>query len=215
MNAATMLLVWLLGAFSTWEPSQGKDNAFRDGMARDILAVAFDPNEPPLPPFKGRDGRIRTAALMASFARHESSLRPDVDAGHCRENECDHGTAFCVMQVRPGAGIILKGDEYDYAVHQTRAWRTAHDAEIIDGARLLDDRRLCFRVALHMLRGSLRHSGTLGEYTGETGNGPAAKKRWNDAAHYFTASAPGLEDGPVLASMPELLQVHDVVRSPR
>lgn len=213
MTGSTIIATWLLSAWSAWVPATDDARPFREGMARDILAVAYDPAEPPL--FPGPQGRARTALVMARVAALESQLRPDVDVGHCRPTECDHGTAFCPMQVRPAAGIVLDGTMYDYASRRSPAWRRDHAAEIVNGERLVDDRRTCFRVALHMLRASRRHTGGLGEYTGERAHGPLARNRWEGALVWATRHELDAADAQVAADLPRLLESHDVVRAPR
>lgn len=173
----TLITVWLVAAINAWAPFRAETSAaHRAAVAADVAAIAYDPAEPPL--FAGPDGRAKTALLIASVTFFESQYREDIDAGRCRKDECDRGRAFCMLQVQPGpGGLVLVGDEWDYAdrVPGARALR---------GEDLVADRQLCVRAALHMMRASMRHVHSLGEYTGEGRDGPRARwrltyaKRW-------------------------------------
>ncbi|MGD0675189.1 MAG: hypothetical protein ABSC94_07205 [Polyangiaceae bacterium] len=130
------LVAYLVAAMTAWVPlhAHGRSEASADiqaryeSIARDAVTVAFDEGETPL--FAGRDGRAETALLMLSIASFESSFRKTVDDGIGRG---DGGRSYCLMQIRVGRGVTREG------------WT---------GPQLIDDRRLCFRAALHLLHAS-------------------------------------------------------------
>jgi hypothetical protein len=97
-------------------------------IARDAASVALDESEAPL--FEGPDGRTETALLMLSVASFESSFSQRVDDGI---RLGDHGHSYCLMQIRVGQGATREG------------W---------SGRQLIEDRKRCFRAALHILRDS-------------------------------------------------------------
>jgi hypothetical protein len=99
-----------------------------ESIARDVALVALDENEAPL--LEGEDGRTQTALLMLAVASYESSFSKRVDDGSRRG---DHGLSFCLMQIRVGTGTTREG------------W---------NGWQLIEDRKRCFRAALHILRAS-------------------------------------------------------------
>lgn len=144
-------------------------------IARDAATVAFDPNEPPL--YKDVAPRVRTALLLLSIDSSESQFRADVDAGKCREGECDGGTAVGGTQVHPGQGItLIPGAGYRYDRHGAHA------------ADLIQDRVLLFRVTLHMARDSFAQCGNLSAFTSGLRCPEHEKKaEWREhvAKHFF------------------------------
>lgn len=120
--------VWLVGAMASWMPAKTPaEQARYETIAKDFASVAFDPAEKPV--FDGEDGRAKTALLMAAIASFESGYRADVDDGRVRG---DHGTSWCIMQVR--------------VIGKTRDGYTGED--------LVRDRTKCLRVALRIVRES-------------------------------------------------------------
>lgn len=123
-----------------------------------------------------------------------------------KNGSCDGGAAVSLWQVHPGRGIVLFDNGlYGYKVeprkppvrsgytggettgaaalplNQAQAtpppvypYRTA--GQVIDAAAL-HDRAIAAKVALHMLRASLKRDGTLCEYSGEVKPCPKAAKR--------------------------------------
>src|SRR4029077_20129005 len=87
------LLSWLLAAQVHWVPATSVDLPRYEGIARDIVAVSFDPEEAPL--FAGPRGRARTALFIDAVASFESFYREDVDQGKKRG---DLGEV-CILQV--------------------------------------------------------------------------------------------------------------------
>jgi hypothetical protein len=101
-------------------------------IAVDAVAVAYDPDTPPL--FTGPGGRARTVALLLSVAFHESSFRKDVDLGVGPHARGDSGLSWCLMQIQVADGRTIEG---------------------FAGPDLVRDRKLCFTTGLAALRRSL------------------------------------------------------------
>ena len=185
------LTSYLLAAMTAWMPMKNHarteapevTEARYQQIAEDVAQVAMDPDEEPL--FQGEDGRVKTALLLLSVAFHESNFRGEIDGGRCKPYECDHGKAFSMWQLHPEDGVIFDGDLFTFARNRSAAWREDHASEIIDGAALVRDRKLAARVALHMLRYSMKNAHSLAIYTGEPGNGPKGKLRMETALSYI------------------------------
>ncbi|HZU82989.1 MAG TPA: hypothetical protein VE987_08740, partial [Polyangiaceae bacterium] len=111
-------------------PLESREHAMQryESIARDAVSVALDENEAPL--YDGPDARTETALLMLAVASFESSFSKRVDDGIRRG---DHGHSYCLMQIQVGFGTTREG------------WT---------GRQLIDNRRLCFRAALHILQAS-------------------------------------------------------------
>jgi hypothetical protein len=130
------LVTYLVVAMVAWVPpyahprteSSADVQARYESIARDLSEVALDEAEAPL--FLGPDARAQTALLMLSVASFESSFQRAVDEG---ERRGDGGRSYCLMQIRVGRGVTREG------------WT---------GPQLTEDRKRCFRAALHMLRAS-------------------------------------------------------------
>jgi hypothetical protein len=130
------LASYLVVAMLAWVPvhahapleSQDHVMARYESIARDLASVTLDESETPL--FEGPDGRTETALLMLSIASYESSFSKRVDEGIRRG---DHGLSYCLMQIHVGNGSTREG------------W---------NGRQLIQDRKLCFRAALHILQAS-------------------------------------------------------------
>lgn len=186
-----ILTSYLLAAMTTWMPvhehARGETaeatQARYAQIAEDVAEVALDPDEQPL--FEGEDGRVKTALLLLAVAYHESSFRAEIDAGRCKPFECDHGRAFSMWQLHPEDGLVFDGDVYTFARNRPTSWRMEHAAEILDGRALIRDRKLAARMALHMIRYSMKHARSLAIYTGERGNGPKARLRMETALAFI------------------------------
>jgi len=130
------LVTYLLAAMFAWVPAYAQPKselpadvqARYESIARDLSSVVLDESERPL--FDGPDARTKTAMLMLSIASFESAFRKTVDNGELRG---DHGHSYCLMQMRVGSGATPEG------------WT---------GPQLVEDRKLCFKAALHLLRKS-------------------------------------------------------------
>jgi hypothetical protein len=130
------LVTYLVAAMVAWVPlyvhpqteSSADVRARYESIARDLSAVVLDDAEAPL--FNGPDARAQTALLMLSIASFESAFRKVVDDGVVRG---DGGRSYCLMQIRVGQEVTREG------------WT---------GRQLIENRKRCFRAALHMLRTS-------------------------------------------------------------
>lgn len=143
------VIAWVLAASLSWLPVPGptQPSPFgglalhdetasgyllrRESIARDTVAVAFDPSEAPL--FDGPNGRAETALYLSSIQRFESGYDLLVDNGKIR----GPGGEVCLNQVMVDAG--RRNGEMVTAEGWTKA-------------DLLADRRKCVRAALHKLR---------------------------------------------------------------
>jgi hypothetical protein len=183
----TLMVAWLAAALLHFTP-QPETVARRvevQGVAREMLATAFDDNEAPL--YAGASARSHTALLEASVASLESQLRWDVQQGHCRKSECDGGDAVGFMQVQPGpTGLFLTDiGTWGYAKRDTQTVITAKD---------MLDPMTNLKVGLHFIRASLQDVGTLGEYTGEGKDGPLAQHRKGQADRYWRSHPAPFKD---------------------
>lgn len=130
------LASYLVVAMLTWVPvhahapleSSAHVMTRYESIASDVASVALDEDESPL--FDGPDARTETAVLMLAVASYESSFSRKVDEGIRRG---DHGYSYCLMQIHIGPGATREG------------W---------SGRQLIEDRKLCFRAALHILQAS-------------------------------------------------------------
>ncbi len=187
-------------------------------IARDAIAVAYDPAEPPL--FSARKlvdgklvvtedpiGRAKTLAVMLAIADSESGgFRRDVDKNIGAKARGDGGKSWCMMQIqlsKPDADgktqtrIALKGDQYSYSYSKDKDF---------GGEDLIADRKNCFRVALHMARESFRACAALpveerlSVYAGgncEEGRAPS-RVRVSKAIRWLAKVAPPRTDAEVL-----------------
>lgn len=181
------LAVYLLGFMLHAQPithgspwAQAAEHDRYDAIAHDMAAVVLDPAEPPL--YAGEAPRAETGLLLASIGSSESQFRADVEAGHCRANECDGGFAVGLTQIHPGQGIVLlPGSGYRYDRHGLHA------------RDLLEDRKALLRVTLHMARDSFAQCGNLSAFTsGQRCPKHERKAEWREhqAASWFASHSP-------------------------
>lgn len=163
----TAIHTWAVDQMVVWSPpgksfypdakeSEEEGKARYESIAHDAISVAYDPVEPPL--FKNDPiGRAKTLAIMLSIARSESGgYRRDVDFNVGKMARGDGGKSWCLMQIQlskpnpkgqTSTRIALKGDQYEYVYTKDKGF---------GGEDLIADRKVCFRVALHMARESFR-----------------------------------------------------------
>ncbi len=185
-------------ALRAWSSRSKEELAPPGIVARDIVAVVTDPAEAPL--FRGDTSRARSAILVAAIAWIEGGLLARVMDGSVndpawrrahpafvRAFPSDNGHAWGLGQVHPEGGIVLTEDgEWTYRA------LAPEGALAIDGPTMAARPELALRVVLHMLRSSLRRTGGLSAYSGETGAAPKARARLSFAeawsrAHPFAA----------------------------
>jgi len=154
-------------------------------IARAVVEVAYDPTEAAL--FGGKQGRARTAMLLASVAFFESGYRRDVDLGVGRWARGDSGASHCLMQVNIGKNKTAEG------------W---------NGPELVASRDKCFRAGLHVLAASMRACRSLpavdrlaAYVSGRCVPGlPGARSRMEFAMRSFAQRPPpGLDDQVIRA----------------
>lgn len=122
------MVAWVPPVAHAWTEPPAEVQARYESIAQDLVSVVQDESEAPL--FTGQDARTQTALLMLSVASFESSFQKRVDEGVGRG---DGGRSYCLMQIRVGSGVTREG------------WT---------GRQLIEDRRRCFRAALHLLHSS-------------------------------------------------------------
>jgi hypothetical protein len=192
------LATYIVTAMLSWSPvkdhttrgeSEAEVLARYDAIALDDATVALDPDETTL--FPADPSKAETALLVASMGFWETRYWKHVDDGLCNDHtwraehkrplECDGGQAWSLWQIHTGFatkrgwdhGLLLEGGEWRY------------DAAGYKGPELIADRKVAVRVALHMMRKSMRMSGTLCGYTGEAAPCPKARERLELATRYF------------------------------
>ncbi len=180
------LVAYVNKAMQSWRPS--RDDVFYTSVAYDIATVAFEN-----PPAFAKDlDKSQSAILLAAVAFWESGYARWVDDGLCnrpdelRERKlgwsgaCDGGIAVSLWQVHPENGIVLTQDG---------GWhlRTSSDVDYIARESMLASRRTSARVALAIMRQSLRNGGGLCQYSGEVGPCPKADVRLNCARNWIAS----------------------------
>jgi hypothetical protein len=184
----------LLLAMKTWVPlaqhsePEPETLARYESIAEDISAIARDEAEPPI-----LGSRALSALVLANIAALETSYSKFVDDGTCnqkdfvpdRRGSCDDKHAFTIWQIHTGSGLMLSGDGLTSAFYASIDARE-HPERVWTGKRLLGDRKAAARVALHIVRVSIRETKTLCQYTGEDCKGemPKAKIRLGRAIAY-------------------------------
>jgi hypothetical protein len=177
------LAAHVLGAMRTWA-KEDKNAASFAAIAEDIAVVAL--SEPPA--FEGDESRARTAILLASIALFEGShYRRYVDEGRCNDiawratsegknqmlaGDCDGGAAATLWQIHADVGLVLYDDEREWVYASQDRGAFAYSQ-----AAIIADRKKAARVALHLVRRSLRRGAGLCQYTGELGPCPKGHAR--------------------------------------
>jgi len=120
-------------------------------IADALIGAAYDPEVVPL--FPGKQGRMRTMALVLSIAYHESGFRRDVDLGYGRARLArggwnDYGRSWCMLQINLGRTQAVR----EGLVSEESASVTAQGWH---GSELLADRGKCFRAGIEVLRGAM------------------------------------------------------------
>jgi len=161
MEKATVV-AWAVKMMMSWIPisSHNVDPALTQARYEQLASDYYDVATSEKPLFKNDDDHLKTIAYMAAVEGFESNYK---------QNAVGKTGDFCEMQIVPGRGIVFKDDVWDHA--------KPDDEDVITGKRLLEDHLTCARMGLHMMRASLRHTGDLGEYTGEGRGGKKAKHR--------------------------------------
>lgn len=187
----TMLTVYIATALATWFPPATAEIRLREEtVATDIVHVVDDPSEPVVFGSKAED-----ALVLAFLSVAEGGMAAWVDDGRCNDKawragpgrallasgDCDGGRAYSLWQIHVGAGVALT---------PSGGWVSAHyaapGASIVSKHDVLSDRKTAVRVALHIVRESVRVTKGLAGYTGERGaRHPKADYRLNMPRAYL------------------------------
>lgn len=175
-------------------------------IADDVVDVVLDQNEPAI--FTDREGgKAKTAVLLGSLAFNETHFWKFADMGLCNDptwrssaegrqiirtyGHCDGGVSWTMWQMQTGHGLIFDGDVWQRATNKGFEWITSHQDEVITGPKMIKDRKLASRMALHMARRAMK-AGNLCAYTGEvtpdgtcTAKHPKATVRLQTANVYY------------------------------
>jgi len=158
---------------------EDEQKARYSSIAKDLAEVVQE--EEPL--FKGKNGRVQTAALVMSMAFFESGLKKEVDFGTGKWGRGDFGRSWCLMQINLGKGQVSWGTT------EMKTW---------SGQDLVNDRKKCFKVGITALRLSLgacqgkAGGDKLSSYTTGTcrDNEPTGRSRWNYAWRLLSRFTP-------------------------
>ncbi len=208
---------WAVDRMSLWQPP-GRSSyqnaretpeaglARYHAIARDVIAVTYDPSEAPL--FPGPYGRAKTAATILSMSDFESGYRKDVDTGEGEDARGDGGKSWCLMQIQLGVAvhgrtairIKTDGPYFAWTTNRSEGW---------GGEDLVRDRQSCFRAALHIIRqsfavcSSLPLNEKLSMYaSGNCTDGRTASRiRMDQAIRWLAQVAPPLNDKQTLDSI--------------
>jgi hypothetical protein len=178
-------------------------------IAADAIAVAYDPAEVPL--FTGSIGRARTLAVLLGTSDSESGgYRKDVDFGTGNRSKGDGGKSWCLGQIN--LGLAGSDGRTPMRVEFTpKYWQYAKDKNSgFGGEDLVRDRKLCFRVSLHMIRQSFATCSSLpvldrlGIYASgkscEAGS-TASRSRIGKAVSWLASSAPPVHDRVIVDAL--------------
>jgi hypothetical protein len=170
-------------------------------IAGEIVSIAFDEANPPL--FRGEEGRLKTALLLASIASFEGGYHKWVEDGTCNTRlfladhprECDGGAAWSNWQLHMYRYVIRSGEmtqaQYleNSLVPEDREWIKDHADSIIRGPDVARDPKLAVQVAYYLVRYSEKNFRSLCAYSGEdcSGSHPKATARLERAAAYLRA----------------------------
>lgn len=190
MLRATLVL-YLLKAMLSWIPlanfapvSTEHTMARYTSIAESIADVTLDTTETAvLPSHTSDDGILGNALLLASVAAFEGGYHEYVDDGSCndhawrlanpeviRRGGCDGGHAWTIWQIHTMGGLVLTGQYVTGYMYVDDARQ--HPETIVTGPRMIADRKLAARTALHIMRLSMHDHHSLCAYTGEPCSGP-------------------------------------------
>jgi hypothetical protein len=160
-------------------------------IASDIAEVVE--SEPPL-----WSSPVKTALVVASIAKHESEFAQWVEDGRCNDPEwrksteglrllrkkgdCDSGHAYGLGQMHVAPAVLLVDGDAGWVLlrHPEEGAITPKD--------VIADRKLAFKVELHMLRRSIQARLGLCGYTGEVERPcPKGEKRLETAVTWYKA----------------------------
>jgi hypothetical protein len=194
------------------QENQEEAQARYEAIAEDVVDVAFDDANPPI--FSGDDGRLKTALQLAGIASYEGHFWKWVADGDCNSPEfqaserakaaqdphyhpaCDGGHAYSNFQIHLYNFVIKDGELFQAqwleqsSKEEEREWIKTHKDSIITGKMLIADSRLAAQISYYLVRGSIKRTHSLCEYTGEsctTGHHPLAIQRTSRPMDYLRA----------------------------
>lgn len=188
-NLHHQMYEYVLVAMREWAPSntivETHSQQHFSAFAKDLVTVALDPGEPSL--FSNDAYKAKSAVLLATIAYFEGHFWDYVDDGRCNHDpdnkllvngHCDHNKAFSLWQLHVDNGVVITEDGL---------WAWNLQGNGIKGDDIINDRKLAAKLAMHMLRSSLKYTHSLCEYTGERKpNCVKAKQRMDFAVKYST-----------------------------
>ena len=194
---------YIFGAMTAWvsisnqtvhgEPEE-EAKARYESTANDIVGAAFDEDEPAV--FAGAMGKIKTALEMTSIGSLEGGFQKIVDDGTCNRPDfkadgrgnCDGHTAFTIWQIHSvGNGLMFSGTGVT-SKRYNQAYADEHPEEVWTGPRLVENRAVAAKMALHLIRTSWSNYHSLCAYTGESCGDighPKADYRHQRAVAYY------------------------------
>jgi hypothetical protein len=197
------ITIYILGAMTSWIPignltywgeTEEQARARLESIASDVATVATDGGEKSA--FAGPLGRVKSALLLSSVASMESGFQKFVDDGTCnkpdyqadRRGGCDGHHAFSIWQIHvAGEGFVLLEDG-SLSSKMYSSKETIERLGVVTGKELIADRKVAARVALRIMRDSLKNYGSLCAYSGEDcapGRHPKADARLDRAKAYL------------------------------
>jgi len=219
-------LTWATSKMTRWtapgtnihvESSESAEQAQEryESIAKDAFEVVFDDQEPAL--FKGKNGKLKTWATLLSVAHFESSFRDDVDRGIGTKSRGDHGQSWCLMQIKLGKAVKGKTNTRINLDTPYAKFTTKMD-EGFGGEDLVQDRKLCFKAALHVMRTSfsmckaLPEDERLAAYASGTCDKGRQSSRWRvgKALRWVSQGAPSRNDEDLIQKSEELDASYDV-----
>ena len=188
---------YVLDAMNSAAKPDSYSASYKD-VAHDIATVVLDPQEPPI--WKNDKMKARTAVLLVSLAYNETSFHAYVDDGRCNDvkwrstsegaktmkigGNCDGGHARSMWQLHMSGGIVIVPVNYDDESKDVdrREWCYSYqcsedDGKVVDPKQVIENRQDAIRIALHMVRRSIRNHVGLCQFTGESDVCPKGEVR--------------------------------------
>jgi hypothetical protein len=209
-----MVAKYVLKAMTTWVPianqvANGEEEMAAkqryEEIASDIVDAVYDEDEPAV--FSGVDGKLKTALEVVAIPSYESGFQKIVDDGTCnqpsfkadRRGNCDGKTAFTLWQIHSvGNGLMFSGTGVTSKMYNAD-YAQEHPEEVWTGPKLVQNRLMAAKMALHLIRTTYSQHHSLCGYTGEhcgEGEHPKADIRHGRAVRYLADHpfAPSLEE---------------------
>lgn len=203
MIEAKALVAWGVALTFRWlAPATPAEATLREAIVTDVVDVALDPWEEPLPgvpPCVPQNcgiaplaARAWTVAQVLAIMRYEGEFRVSVDEGAKRSTT----GAVCEMQVMVprGTRILLTTDAYLLPTRGQAGYAEGWSADDLVPGSVPGRRERCIRAGLHVARESFRICRSLSLYThGDCRPDPAARHRELLAREGFRRYPPPVE----------------------